>query len=153
MLGTQLRHLLELLDGDVMKVYDELGISDLRPRYVPVVRALRDHGPLSIRDVATKLRVTHSAASQTVNQMAKDGLVELRPGTDARQRIAHLTPKAEALIPVMDAEWDATEAAREQFDGELAYPLSTLVAEAIALLERRPFHERIHYDGPPAPPS
>ncbi|WP_285744844.1 MarR family transcriptional regulator [Lentzea sp. NBRC 105346] len=134
-----------------MKIYSELGLTDLRPRYVPVVRALRSSSGLSIRDLATALGVTHSAASQTVNQMAKDGLVELRPGSDARQRIAQLTPRALALIPIMDAEWAATEAARAEFDAELAYPLSQLVAEAIELLERRPFRDRIRYEGPAAP--
>ena len=35
-----MRHVLELLDGDVARVYSDLGVPDYRPRYSPVVRAL-----------------------------------------------------------------------------------------------------------------
>ncbi len=50
-LGTLLRHLLELLDGDVEQAYAELGL-DYRPRFTPVVRALLESEPRSIRDIA-----------------------------------------------------------------------------------------------------
>jgi DNA-binding MarR family transcriptional regulator len=142
-LGTRLRHLLELLDGDVAAVYDDLGLRGFRPRYVPVVRALVADGPSSIRDLARAIGVTHSAASQTVAQMAKDELVLLEPGADARQRIVRLSPRAERLLPVMNAEWDATVAAAAAFEAELAYPLSRLVEEAIEVLGRRPMRQRI----------
>jgi hypothetical protein len=40
-----MRHVLELLDGDVARVYSDLGVPDYRPRYSPVVRALVERGP------------------------------------------------------------------------------------------------------------
>jgi hypothetical protein len=55
-LGTLMRHVLELLDGDVARVYADLGVPDYRPRYSPVVRALVALGPLSIRDPADRPR-------------------------------------------------------------------------------------------------
>lgn len=143
MLGTQLRHLLELLDGDVAEVYAELDLGGLRPRFVPVVRVLVADGPMSIREVANAISVTHSAASQTVTQMVNYGLVALEPGADARQRIAHLTTKARSLLPVMDAEWAATEAAVAELDAELPFPLTDLVAAALQALQRRSFRDRI----------
>jgi DNA-binding MarR family transcriptional regulator len=61
---------------------------------------------------ARAISVTHSAASQTVAQMSKSGLVTLEPGADARQRIVHLTARAESLLPTtIEAKWAATEAA------------------------------------------
>ena len=143
LLGTRLRHLLELLDGDVAAVYADLGLPGFRPRYTPIVRALAQTGPAAIRDLACATGVTHSAASQTVNQMARDGLVTLRPGADARQRIVHLTGRAESLLPVLDAEWAATTEAAARFEAELPYPLSRLVDEALAVLGRRSMRERI----------
>jgi DNA-binding MarR family transcriptional regulator len=141
--GTQLRHVLELLDGDVAAVERDLGLVDYRPRYSPVVRALVEHGPLPIRGAAEAVGVTHSAASQTVAQMAHAGLVVLEPGADARQRIVQLTPKARALLPTIETEWAATVAAMRELDAELPTPLATLLAELRAALERRPFRERI----------
>jgi DNA-binding MarR family transcriptional regulator len=142
-LGSRLRHLLELLDGDVAAVYADLGLPDVRPRFAPVVRTLARHGPHTIRDLAAAIGVTHSAASQTVAEMVRRDLVRLAPGEDARQRIAHLTDRAARLLPVIEAEMAATVAAAEAFDAELPYPLSRLVEEAVAALERRPMRHRI----------
>lgn len=143
LLGTRLRHLLDLLDGDVAAVYADLGLNGFRPRFTPVVRVLASTGPHSIRDLAQATGVTHSAASQTVAQMAKADLVTLGPGQDGRQRIVRLTAKAEALLPVLDAEWAATTAAATEFEAELSFPLSRLVDEALEALRRRPMRQRI----------
>ncbi|MEV4133133.1 MarR family transcriptional regulator [Dactylosporangium sp. NPDC049742] len=142
-LGSRLRHLLELLDGDVAGVYADLGLPDIRPRFAPVVRTLARQGPGTIRDLAAAIGVTHSAASQTVAEMARQDLVRLEPGADARQRIVHLTDRAARLMPAIEAEMAATDAAAEAFDAQLPYPLSRLVEEAIALLEQRPMRDRI----------
>ncbi|GAB3828288.1 MarR family winged helix-turn-helix transcriptional regulator [Dactylosporangium cerinum] len=142
-LGSRLRHLLELLDGDVATVYADLGLPDIRPRFAPVVRTLAAQGPHTIRDLAAAIGVTHSAASQTVAEMAKQDLVRLEPGSDARQRIVHLTDRAQRLRPAIEAEMAATDAAAEALDAELPYPLSRLVEEAITTLEHRPMRDRI----------
>jgi DNA-binding MarR family transcriptional regulator len=141
--GTQLRHVLELLDGDVAAVGRDLGLVDYRPRYSPVVRALVEHGPLPIRGIAEAVGVTHSAASQTVAQMSRAGLVVLEPGADARQRIVELTSKAHALLPTIETEWAATVAAMRELDAELSLPLADLLLQVVDALERRPFRERI----------
>lgn len=142
-LGTRLRHLLDVLDDDVARAYTDLGLDGFRPRYTPIARTLAATGPCSIRELALAVSVTHSAASQTVAQMRKDGLVELRPGTDARQRIVHLTPRAESLLPVLDVEWAATRAAAEELEAELPFPLSELLHATEQAIARRPFRQRI----------
>src|SRR3954447_2336924 len=116
-LGTRMRHVLEILEGDVAKFLADIGLDDYRPRYSGVVRALLARGPLAIRDLAGELRVTHSAASQTVAQMSRAGLVTLEPGADARQRIVSLTAKTRDLLPLIEAEWAATTEAAEAAGG------------------------------------
>jgi DNA-binding MarR family transcriptional regulator len=142
-LGTQLRHVLELLDGDVAQVYVALGLDDYRPRFSPIVRALVAAGPSSIGDLAHAISVTHSAASQTVAQMSRCGLVSLKPGADARQRIVHLTASARSLLPTIEAERAATQAAACELDAELPCPLSQMVTAILRAVERRPFRQRI----------
>jgi DNA-binding MarR family transcriptional regulator len=149
-LGTLLRHVLELLDGDVARVYRELGLTDYRPRFSPLVRALVADGPMAIRELATAVGVTHSAASQTVAQLARAGLVTLAPGEDARQRIVHLTDRARKLLPVIEAEWRATTAAQAELDAELPMPLGDLLAAIVRALDDRPFHRRIADQAPAA---
>ena len=153
-LGTRLRHLLDQLDGDVARVYTDLGLPGFRPRYTPVIRIVATHGPRSIRDLAGTIGVTHSAISQTVNQMHRDGLVELHPGDDARHRIVHLTHHARTILPTLDAEWHATTAAARQLDAELPHPLGDLVDAALKALGERPMRDRIldHLDHPAPPP-
>jgi DNA-binding MarR family transcriptional regulator len=142
-LGTRLRHVLDLLDGDVARVYADLGLAGYRPRFSPVVRALVMLGPSPIRDLARAIGVTHSAASQTVTQMSRTGLVTLEAGADARQRIVHLTGRARALLPVIDAEWAATGAAAAELDAELPVPLGEVLAAVLRAVQRRPMRERI----------
>jgi DNA-binding MarR family transcriptional regulator len=143
LLGTQLRQVLELLDGAVAQVYQDLGMPGFRPRYTPILRVLAADGPRSIRDLAKATSVTHSAASQTVAQLAREGYVDLAPGRDARQRVVHLTPAARSVLPRLEAEWAATTAAAGELEDELPFSLSELLAATTAALERRPFRERI----------
>jgi DNA-binding MarR family transcriptional regulator len=108
-----------------------------------VVRYVDEHGPSTIRELAERTRVTHSAASQTVAEMERRGWVALRAGHDARHRVVRLTAKARRTLPAINAEWDATEAAAEALDAELPYSLSALIDELAGALERRRFRQRI----------
>lgn len=141
-LGTLMRSLIDLLDGEVEAAYAEAGLA-WRPRYTPVLRALRRLGPASIKIIAREVGVSHSAASQTVSQMAREGLVALTPGADARERIVVLTPATEAMIPALERQQAATNAAAAELDAELSAPLTEVLREAIAALHRRPFGARI----------
>lgn len=141
-LGTLLRHLLDLLDGDVQRAYDELGL-DYRPRYTPVVVALLDLGPSSIQDLAKAARITHSAASQTVAQMAGKGLVHVKPGHDLRHRVVHVGTKLEQMLPTLRRQWAAAAAAAAALDAELPTGLAEVANAAIQALERVPFRARM----------
>lgn len=142
-LGTQLRHVLDLMEADIASVLADLGMPDYRPRFSPIVRALVAHGPMPIRELARAVSVTHSAASQTVAEMSKRGYVILMPGRDARQRVVHLTELTLQALPAIQAEWDATSAAAAQLDAELPFPLSDLVPALAAALARKPFRQRM----------
>lgn len=141
-LGTALRHLIDLLDGDVQTIYREEGL-DYRPRFTPLMKALAQHQPLTIRELATAAGITHSAASQTAALMKRSGLVEQAVGADARERAVRLTRRGKSLLPKLEARWRATNAAARELDTELSSRLSQCVEEAIASLEARPFRERI----------
>lgn len=141
-LGTQLRHLIELLDGDVAQAYVEAGLSYL-PRYTPVMRVLAAQQTATIGQIARAAGITQPAATQTVARMHREGLITVEPGQDARQRLVRLSAKGSALMPQLQACWAATKAAADGLDAELPVPLSKCLADAIAALERRPFAARI----------
>jgi DNA-binding MarR family transcriptional regulator len=75
--------------------------------------------------------------------MSARDLVVLLPGEDARQRVVHLTAKARALLPTIEAEWAATASAAAEMDAELPFPLAELVPAIADALARRSFRQRL----------
>ena len=141
-LGTLLRRLQEALDASVETAYRDAGLA-FRPRYTAVVRPLLERGPMRIRGLADLTGLSHSALSQTVAQLEKQGWVELRPGQDRRERIVH--PTAEALLrePALRRQWEITAAAAADLDAELPHALEPLLAQALDALSRESFAERL----------
>ncbi len=139
----QFRASFDAMAADVAAVLADLGMTDYRPRFSAVIRVVSADGPSTIRHITRRTGTTHSAGSQTVSDMAARGLVELRTGSDARQRLVHLTRRAQRLRPVLDAEWTATSAAVRELGGELSAPLDVIARELAEALARRSFHDRI----------
>ena len=140
-LGTQLRHLIELLDDGVSQANDYAGL-DYRPRYTPVMQALADGAALTIGQVAEAAGISQPAATQTVAVMVKDGLVEVTAGpVDARQRVVALSKRGRALLPQLRRAWQATTQAAAGLDVESG--LLAAVAAALAALDRQSFAARI----------
>ena len=86
-LGTRLRHVLDLLDGDVARVYADLGLADYRPRFSPVLRAIVALGPSSIGDIAGYLLLQHHSAVGLVDRAEAAGLVERARDPDNRSTV------------------------------------------------------------------
>ena len=142
-LGTQLRHLIELLDAAVETSYEQAGL-DYRPRYTPVMRALLAQEPMTIGEIAAHAGLTQPAATQTVALMIKEGWLSATTGTrDGRQKMIALSPTAHEQLPRLRACWQATGAAADDLDAELPHPLSSTLASAIDALSDRSFGERI----------
>jgi len=142
-LGTTLRRLLALLDGEVERVYAEAGV-DFRSRYYPVFRALEREGTCTIRALAHRSGLTHSALSQTITEMRRAGLVTVMPGEeDARERNVHLSAKGQRMLTQLQPCWEAIARAADGLDEELEGAMFRVLDGAIAALERHPFFDRI----------
>ncbi|MEU1736206.1 MarR family transcriptional regulator [Streptosporangium sp. NPDC020145] len=138
-----LHTLLGDLDRQIETLYTDRGIEGVRSRFVHPLIRLAHTGPLTIRELAESLGRSHSAMSQTISVMRREGLVNSEPGTDARTRRVTLTDRARDLIPFLEAEWRATEAAVAELDDEIPHRLSAVVAELESALARRSMKERI----------
>ncbi len=138
-----LHDLLAAVDADIEAVYESRGIQGLRPRFAyPLIR-LAHTGPLSIGELAASLNRSHSATSQTLSALRRQGLGELEPGADARTRRITLTERGRALVPFLEAEWRATEEAVAELDDEVPYAMSAVVEHLRRALARKPMRERI----------
>lgn len=140
---SDLHALLAELDQSIAALYTDAGIEGMRTRFVGPLIALHRFGPMTIRQLAERRGVSHSAMSQTAAAMAKAGFTESVVGADARTREIGLSPRAREIMPFLVAEWKATEAAVRQLDDELPYSLTRVTADLRALLKARPFADRL----------
>ncbi len=131
------------MDADIARIYAESGIADLRPSWVMELLRLRARGSMTITELADSVQRTHSAMSQKVGAMRSAGLVRTTPGVDARSKVVALTPKVRRILGRLAAEWRATEAAIEEIEAEIPYPLSRVVTDIEEALEHKSFHDRI----------
>ena len=130
-------------DRGIEQAYASLGIEGVRPRFSMALMFLDLAGPMTIRRLATECGVTHSAMSQSVTEMRKADLVESLPGKDARSRVVSLTSRGRDVVPILRAEWDATEAAIGELEDELPYAPSRMADDLAEALGRRAFSERL----------
>lgn len=131
------------MDAEIAQLYAEHDLTQVRPRFSMALIRLHHRGPLTIRELAAEVEVSHSAMSQTVSALRQHGLVGTVHGADARTRQVTLTEQGRAVIPFLEAEWRATEHAFAELESEIPYPLSQVVRDLTAALERRSFHDRI----------
>lgn len=147
-----MRLVIESVNDAIAEVYEQRGVQGVPPRYSMVLIRLGALGSLTIRGLATEVEVTHSAMSQTVAAMRRDGLVETVPGADARTREVALTDLGRDLVPFLEAEWWATEAAIAELEAEVECTLTEAAVQIQAVLQRRPFTDRLsaHLGAPDA---
>ncbi|MEU8656431.1 MarR family winged helix-turn-helix transcriptional regulator [Actinoplanes philippinensis] len=131
------------MDAEIARVYADARIDGLKPTWVMELLRLRHRGPMTITELAESVQITHSGMSQKVSAMRAAGWVRTVAGADARSKKVELTAKAEAVVRRLAAEWRATEAAIAEIEAEIPYPLSRVVRDIEAALERRSLHARI----------
>lgn len=131
------------MDAEIERLYERRGADGMRSRFVRPLIRLAHEGPMTISALAESLGGTHSAVSQTVAAMKKAGFVTSEPGHDGRTQVISLTPRATALVPLLEAEWRATEAAVAALDDELGGAVSTLSSDLARSLHRRSLSERL----------
>lgn len=142
-LGTLLRNLIDRLDGAVEQLYLDKGLT-FKPRYFPVAKTLINDGPMSIKALAAKTQVSHSAMSQTVAHMKRSGWLTTIAGEDKRERLVMLSDEAKSALPQLREIWRAVELAAGKLNDELPMPIEQTLSSAIDALEQEDFYQRIN---------
>src|SRR3546814_6077021 len=141
-LGTRLRLLVAALDDAVEKTYRDAGLN-FRPRFYPYFRLLMARDSASVGECVAALGFTQPAATQTLQMMVREGLIEAVPGRDRRERRFALTITARAMIPDLESIWAATGRDARAPDAALPHPLGATVDAALEALYRQPFGDLI----------
>ena len=137
-----MRLLVAALDDAVEKTYRDAGLN-FRPRFYPYFRLLMARDSASVGECVAALGFTQPAATQTLQMMVREGLIEAVPGRDRRERRFALTIAARAMIPDLESIWAATGRAARALDAALPQPLGATVDAALEELERQPFGDLI----------
>ncbi|GAA1637981.1 MarR family winged helix-turn-helix transcriptional regulator [Actinoplanes couchii] len=137
------RLLQQRMDDEIARVYADARIDGLKPTWVMELIRLAVHGPMTITELAESVRITHSGMSQKVAALKAAGWVRTVAGPDARSKRVEITDRARAVVGRLAAEWRATEASIAEIEAEIPYPLSRVVTDIEAALERRSLHARI----------
>lgn len=135
--------LLKQMDAEIESLYERHGAEGVRSRCVRPCIRLAHEGPMTISALAQSLGATHSATSQTVAAMKVAGYVHAEPGTDGRTQVLSLTARARELLPLLEAEWRATDAVVASLDDELDGAVSRLGEDLGRSLARRSMSQRL----------
>ncbi|MEJ7651533.1 MAG: MarR family transcriptional regulator [Nakamurella sp.] len=141
-LWRPLRQLMSAMDDDIARLYQERGVGIQTSQSMVLLR-LDTSGPMTIRELARSLEITHSGAGQKVKSLLAAGHVTTVTGPDLRTKLVSLTQQGRELVPFLAAEWQATERAAAALEEELPYALSAVVNDMRIALRRRSFHDRI----------
>jgi ribosomal protein S18 acetylase RimI-like enzyme/DNA-binding MarR family transcriptional regulator len=111
-LGSRLRRLSDRIVSEGTEVYQTYGVTDFEPRWMPLFRLLAARGPITVRDAAQTLRLSHAAVSQVADAMEKGGLVQCKKDKqDARCRYMELTDAGRRMEGRLAPIWLDIEAA------------------------------------------
>ena len=133
-LGTDLRVAIARVSSRFRSERSEGEIGDAA---LGALNALQKHGPLSLKDLSERARVTPGSMSQTVNRLTTGGLaVRSRDADDGRRVLFTSTPAGDALAAAaMARRQDWLDAALEQLTPaernllEQAVPVLRKIAE------------------------
>lgn len=112
---TQFRRSANALTG----LYDDaLRAVGLKITQFSLLRALERLGPSTFTEVATEVALDKTTISRNLQVVAKSGWITVSPGSDARFRVAALTPEGLALLRRAEPFW---EVAQKRIERELAH--------------------------------
>ena len=135
-IGALLRRISDRVDRDANRVYARLGVS-FEQRWMGVLDLLARQGPMSVKDLADSLKISHPSVSQTRSSLLAAGLVAERPDpADGRRRTLHLTSEGQALVETLAPVWAALDQVGRTLNAEAGGVVSVLIGLEAALTRR-----------------
>lgn len=141
-IGALVRRISERIDRDASRVYARLGVT-FEQRWMGVLDLLARQGPMSVKDLARDLRISHPSVSQTRSSLLAAGLVAERlDPADRRRRALYLTTEGQALVETLLPVWAALDQVGRALNAEAGDAVSVLTGLEGAL-NRRSILDRV----------
>jgi|SRR5690554_789699 len=130
-LGSRMRRLSDYMLSEINKVYQEADL-EFEARWFPLFYVLDQEKEISIRDLSTRIQLSHSAVSQLVSHLKKRGLMSSHTdAADGRKQLITLTRDGERLLVKIKPIWSSMIQAIEEItyeDRDMATLLKGLTA-------------------------
>jgi len=144
-IGKRLRRLSELIDRDAKSLYKEQGVQ-FEQRWFGVLNELVVNGPMTVKELAQALRITHASVSETRRSLeAANIIVATADKSDGRQRILHLTAKGKRLVDTLSPLWQALEDASIELNQEARNVVAALDRLDAALMRKSLYDRAAEY--------
>ncbi len=142
-LGSRLRRLTDRMFPDGARVYREQAF-DFEPRWFTLFYLLSYRSPLSVREAADALGVSHAAVSQLVRELQRKRLVSsTRDPRDERRRRLRLTEPARAMLPALRPVWNDFETATQALIDDSGHDLLSAIAAFERALDQQGLADRV----------
>ena len=102
-------------------------------------------GPIRPGDLASEMKMDASTLTRNLRPLVDAGWVTLKPGTDARSRLVHITDAGRDKRAEAKRHWKAAQLAlNETLGAERVLALHALVDDSLDLLAALPVQEAVH---------
>jgi DNA-binding MarR family transcriptional regulator len=132
--GSRLKRLGDAFINDVNRIYKDRNI-EFDASWFPVFYILSQRKEVSIKDIASALKVSHSAVSQLVSGLQEKGLIKsVVSKKDARHKAVTFTAKGKKLLQQLLPVWEALELAMDELAASSAN--SKKILQALSAIEK-----------------
>ena len=142
-LAHRLKRMVQRLLDESAEIHERLGLP-IKPRWGSTLLLLEAEGPLTVTEVAERLRLSHPAVVQSLDDMGDMGLVRrAKDEADGRRTVLSLTAKGRRWMKKLHGVWDHLEAVQEEVFSAAGGDLLGILARADAALDEESLAERV----------
>ncbi len=142
-LDHRFKRMMNRLLSESERIYKARGL-DFKPRWASTTLLLSQEGPLSISEIASRLRVTHPAIIKIASDMEQRGLVsaEVDP-IDGRKRLLRLSPQGKSTLQKLQPIWRELAAVQEELFRTAGCDILLLLGRVEQELEEQSILQRV----------
>ncbi|MEZ4575417.1 MAG: bifunctional helix-turn-helix transcriptional regulator/GNAT family N-acetyltransferase [Vampirovibrionales bacterium] len=143
-LATRLKQLSEQFIGAWTMVYQTQSVP-FEPSWFLVMMVLSHFESLSLVAMADHLKVSHSAVSQLVSELTKQGLVTTQADPkDKRKRLVGLTDEGRRVVEILTPVWADMQQVIRELILSTGYDLMDVLGKTEKALETYPLSNRFY---------
>lgn len=137
------KRMLQRLLGEADDIYRSLGLP-IKARWCSTLLLLEEEGGLTVTEVAERLRLSHPAVVQSLEDMASTGLVrKVQDPLDGRRRLLSLSPKGKRWMPRLRDVWKEMSRAQTEAFAASGCDMLAALGAANAELDRKSISTRV----------